>query len=943
MSTDRLSIRRAIENWRRRIDSGWPLALAWVPLGALLAVLLLAASPWEARWQDSLDDAMMRWLLPPVPLDSVLVLDIDESSLQHLKPHLGGWPYRRDVYALVIDYLRDAGVQAVAIDIVLADAREGDAALRRSLQASGAPVVLAAAAWRLPEAADAGTRAPVRSAVLALPAHAPATHWPALVGPTEALAAGRVGMISTPLDTDGVLRRLPLLNEAAGQRVAALPVALALAQAGDAPLLYDGLRRSFRVGTWQWPTDAVGRARLPPPPAADALPGLPFHVVADAALGLPSDPSLQRRLAGRTVFIGSSAGLGDQVMTPSGLRHGTEWLAAAHAALTQGRVLGSAPVWAGLLLLLLALVPALGLWRRGRPAPSRDALATLVATALVLGAAGGLLAFERHTLLPLPVPLAALAAGWVLALVAQQRHMRLANARLDQERQVAEAANAAKSDFLASMSHELRTPLNGVIGACQLLRDQGEDRQRREELAEIIGTSGNHLLSLIDDVLQLARIEAGVLEIRNEPFNLIDCVEAALATAAAPARNKGLQMAAVVDPQLPAWRVGDLVRLRQVLVNLMGNAVKFTLRGEVVLRVGPGASADELVFRVIDSGIGLDESARSLIFQPFRQADSTTARRFGGSGLGLTICRKVVLAMAGSIEVDSEPGRGTCFTVRLSLPASGASDPPTLLGHRVAYIEPHPACAEALGALLERMGCETLPCSTPEQLRAAFAGPHERGHDTWLLVATDSEAALDVLEAGADRINPERVIGMTNRPWFGAEQARERFRLPRSVIKPVLRSALVSRFGAITRLDGGERAAHDRPVGESAGSVLIVEDDPVNQAIVEAMLHQAGFHTQVAGDGHTALQLFSQGRFDVVLMDWQMPDMDGMEATRRLRAGDAGPRGRDVPVVALTANAFAEDRAACLAAGMNDFLSKPVVTEVLIEVVGRWALSTQPL
>ena len=157
-------------------------------------------------------------------------------------------------------------------------------------------------------------------------------------------------------------------------------------------------------------------------------------------------------------------------------------------------------------------------------------------------------------------------------------------------------------------------------------------------------------------------------------------------------------------------------------------------------------------------------------------------------------------------------------------------------------------------------------------------------------MATDSEAALDLLDASASLVNPERVIGMTRRPWFGAEQARERFRLPRSVIKPVLRSALVSRFGAVARLDSAPRADHDNPVAEANGAVLIVEDDPVNQAIVQAMLQQAGFRTRVAGDGHTALQLFSQVHFDVVLMDWQMPDMDGMETTRRLRAGDAGPR-----------------------------------------------------
>jgi CheY-like chemotaxis protein len=246
------------------------------------------------------------------------------------------------------------------------------------------------------------------------------------------------------------------------------------------------------------------------------------------------------------------------------------------------------------------------------------------------------------------------------------------------------------------------------------------------------------------------------------------------------------------------------------------------------------------------------------------------------------------------------------------------------------------ASAEALLALLQRLGCEPVRCADAVALHDALSWRGPDGQPPWLLAATDDDAALDVLEAASEWVDGERVIGMTHLPWYAADSARERVRLPRSVLKPVLRSALVSRFGASARLSPGVTAAAPLHSDARGGRVLIVEDDPVNQAIVTAMLSQAGFQTQVAADGSSALQFVARQRFDLLLMDWQMPDLDGPEVTRRLRAGEAGEHGRRVPVVALTANAFAEDRVACLAAGMNDFLSKPVVADDLVAMVSRW-------
>jgi signal transduction histidine kinase/CheY-like chemotaxis protein len=773
----------------------------------------------------------------------------------------------------------------------------------------------------------------------ALPADAPAIAWPGWLLPAPGLReAARLGVVSMPLEADGQLRRLPLLHEAGGQRLAAMPLALQQALHGDsATVAWRAEPPGFGLAGQHWPADAAGRLRLPPP-SAQGLAHLPFRVVAGAALGRPAPAGLREQLQGRVVFIGSSAGLGNRVMTPGGQLSGTEWLALAHGALAAGRVIAPPPAWSGPLLGLAALLPSLWLWWRGRPQLPRDALLAAAAALAVLAAGAVLLVLARQQL-PQVLPLGVLAGGLLLAVAAQQRHARLAAEQLRYERAVAEAANAAKSEFLASMSHELRTPLNGVIGACQLLQDHGGDDQRREELLDIIRASSNHLLGLIDGVLHLARIEAGVMELVDETFNLVDAIEAVLATAAAPARSKGLQIACVIDPALPAWRRGDVTRLRQVLLNLMGNAVKFTAEGEVLLRIEPGVGPAGLRFVVRDTGIGLDPAAQQRVFEPFAQADSGTTRRYGGSGLGLTISRKLVQAMGGCIELLSQPGQGATFTVHLGLPLAAA--PPAdaaPLGYRVAFVEPHEASAEGLAALLQRMGCQPLHCRTPEALHAACTWPDAQGRPAWLLVATDAPEALALLDAAVDWVDPARVIGMSRLAWYAAESARERVHLPRSVLKPVLRSALVSRFGAVAEAEAGETTPGELPSSalRQVGRVLIVEDDPVNQTIVSAMLGQAGFHTELAADGGQALRRCADARFDVVLMDWQMPDMDGIEVTRRLRAGEAGELGRHVPVVALTANAFAEDRAACLAAGMNDFLSKPVVAEDLVSVVSRW-------
>lgn len=510
-------------------------------------------------------------------------------------------------------------------------------------------------------------------------------------------------------------------------------------------------------------------------------------------------------------------------------------------------------------------------------------------------------------------------------------------------KELAEKANLAKTRFLANMSHELRTPLNAVIGAAQLMKAGEDDAEQREHMVDAIQRSGLNLLGLIENILDLSRIEVGELKLRNQDFHLLECLDGALTTAAIASRGKGLQLSCIVEPSLPIWRHGDVERLRQVLLNLLGNAVKFTKQGEIVVKVGPGGSPGDLCISVCDTGIGISAESLSTVFEPFVQADEGSDRRFGGSGLGLAIVRQLVEAMGGHVEVQSVVHQGSCFEFTLPMPAALEMPPESPpLDVSIAYFEPHAASAEALRTMLLRIGCRGRRCMNTAELRRWCLEHAEHSSESWVLVSTDARETQELLEQVADVVDPERVIGMSSAEAYDADLGRERFNLPRSVIKPVSRAALVSRITnrsvatIPTTLPSKSQSLMTTSELQALTHVLVVEDDPLNQTIVCRMLVHAGFRVSTVSDGKSALNVLAEAPFDLVLMDWQMPDMDGLEVTRRLRAGEAGPSGLRVPIVALTANAFAEDRAACLAAGMNDFLTKPVLITSLLQTIERW-------
>ncbi len=523
-----------------------------------------------------------------------------------------------------------------------------------------------------------------------------------------------------------------------------------------------------------------------------------------------------------------------------------------------------------------------------------------------------------------------------------QADLQAALAETSAAREHAEAASLAKTRFLANMSHELRTPLNAVIGAAQLLRAGPADAERQAHLTDAIQRSGTNLLGLIENILDLSRIEAGKLTLHAADFHLVECVESAMTTAALSARSKGLRLTCIVAPELPAWRHGDAARLRQVVLNLLGNAVKFTAQGDVVLRVRSGTTPHGVRVGVTDTGVGIAATSLPYVFEPFRQADDGADRRFGGSGLGLAIVRQLVDAMGGQVEVTSTPGQGSCFEFEVPLPpARRPPAEPAPLAQRVAFYEPHDASAEALASHLRRMGCDAQRCTSAAELRQCLAGWRD-APSPWLMVTADAAGAEALLDHVADLVEPDHVIAMSSDVAYEAERARDAMSVSRQLMKPITRTALVSRMKPTPDVEPASQpfAQHLLTPTEldRLTHVLVVEDDELNRSIVCGMLQHAGYRVSQAVDGHDALQVLQRPvRIDLVFMDWQMPDMDGLDVTRRLRAGAAGPAGQTVPVVALTANAFAEDRAACLAAGMNDFLTKPVLAERLLAAVRRWS------
>ncbi len=536
--------------------------------------------------------------------------------------------------------------------------------------------------------------------------------------------------------------------------------------------------------------------------------------------------------------------------------------------------------------------------------------------------------------------------NWIVRDITDRKRME---AELVAAREAAESASRAKSEFLSSMSHEIRTPMNAVLGMAQLLAETELSQDQRHYL-DLMVVSGNSLLELINSILDLAKIESGRMQVEQSEFDVRELIDETVASFGVRAHSKGLELVARIGAEVPQRLIGDQLRLRQVLTNLLGNAIKFTESGEIVVALEEAVISDqvaELKFTVADTGIGISPDKLDAIFHNFTQADSSTTRKYGGSGLGLAIAHRLVGLLGGAISVESEPGKGSrfSFTCRFSLPLTTTG--PTvktglnLAGYRMLIADDNRASRRAILALLNDSGVEVDEASNGNNALGAILQAAEEGRPYHLVLLDMAMPSPDGFEV-AHRLRSYSAVFKSLLPMLSSDELK--LQIPRLqqlgisiyLVKPVTRKGLL---GSIQRLIN-ESHSGVMPVPQvhsnaqrTGGRILVAEDSPENRLVMAAYLRSEPYQIDFAEDGKQALNKFVANPYDLVLMDIQMPEMDGLETTRAIRRWELQHDRLPTPIVALTAYALEEDVRRALAAGCNRHISKPLKKQALLECV----------